>query len=111
MDTDLQFVQDEQDRGDGNDGDGDCAKMIMTMTMVILFVHDDGDDAQIENFVLGSLFSTSPASAFVRAALLKSKAGNEVWEMKTRSSVKHKNKLYPSRKSEQNLFGIVDPRH
>ena len=71
--------------------------------------HDDGDDAQIENFMHGCLFSTSPASAFVRAALLKSKAGNEVWEMKTRSSVKHKNKLYTRRKSEQNIFGIVDP--
>ena len=78
--------------------------MIMMMTMMIVIVHDDGDNAQIENFMLGCIFSTSPASAFVRAALLKSKAGNEVWEMKTRSSVKHKNKLYPSRKSEQNMF-------
>ena len=25
VDTDLQFVQDEQDRGDGDDGDGDCS--------------------------------------------------------------------------------------
>ena len=70
--------------------------------------HDDGDDAQIENFMHGCILST-PASTFVRAALLKSKAGNEVWEMKTRSSVKYKNKLYCSRKSEQKLFGIVDP--
>ena len=107
MDTDLQFVQDYQDRDDGDDVV--CAKMIMMMTMVIVIVHDDGDDAQIENFMHGCLFSTSPASAFVRAALLKSKAGNEVWEMKTRSSVKHKNKLYTRRKSEQNIFGIVDP--
>ena len=66
-------------------------------------VHDEGDDAQIENFVLGSLFSTSPASAFVRAALLKSKAGNEVWEMKTCSSVKHKNKLYP-RENQSKIY-------
>ena len=82
---------------------------MVIMKTVIMFVHDDGDDAQIENFMHGCLFSTSPASAFVRAALLKSEAGNEVWEMKTRSSVKHKNKLYTRRKSEQNIFGIVDP--
>ena len=109
MDTNLQWVQDYQDRCDDDDGDGDCATMIMMMMMVIVIVHDDGDDAKIEN-MHGSLFST-PASTFVRAALLKSEAGNEVWEMKTRLSVRLKKQTLPREKIRKKLFGIVDPRH
>ena len=36
VDTDLQFVQDYQDRDDGDDVV--CAKMIMMMTMVMVIV-------------------------------------------------------------------------